>query len=665
MFLIGNGLVAGKEQTAKLTGEVKIRTISSRDSTMWMILETDNTGQLAGFHLQIEKLPARGINALCEGSDYHCGSGFCVSYNAKCDGFTDCYANNADELRCAYIHCPGSYLCDKAPDVNISKCVTMDEVCDGEIECPGGDDETFCDVKKCPDDCSCQYEGESLIVSCEQGWADETLNNMARTSNSLVLSEGHIGILEPAIFKGLANLHTLSLEGNSIDILEQGCFDGLYNVTWLDLSRNNMSYIQSNSFEGMPILQELYLWDVPLTTIHSDAFAGATLLKTLVLIRERARYISITVHENGFRGLTALRKLYVDDHHLCCHFDTLDDCITLEPQPPLFMCGSLMQNSVLRISMWILGISALIGNAYVIVLRIREKTKNLIAAKQSVLIGSLAVSDCLMGVYMVILASVDVYYGDEYFIYSDDWRSSGLCKLESFLSLLSSEASVFFITLITFDRFLCIVFPLSTIKFHLRSCRVATLIAWLIAFVLALVPTLLAGPESEFYDLSDVCIGLPLITRPTSYNIESSDVGGLNSARTFDLPVPEQFKPAWFFSIFIFLGLNLVCFLFIFVCYFVMFINVKIVRQKMKGVINHDRDADLKLAVKMSAIVGTDFICWMPVIIMGLLSQTGAAVIPLQMYTWSVVFIIPINSSLNPYLYTIATLITDYRKQES
>ena len=44
----------------------------------------------------------------------------------------------------AYIHCPGSYLCDKVPDVNISKCVTLEEVCDGEVGCPGGDDETLC-----------------------------------------------------------------------------------------------------------------------------------------------------------------------------------------------------------------------------------------------------------------------------------------------------------------------------------------------------------------------------------------------------------------------------------------------------------------------------------------------------------------------------------------
>ena len=319
-----------------------------------------------------------------------------------------------------------------------------------------------------------------------------------------------------------------------------------------------------------------------------------------------------------------------------------------------------MQNSVLRVSMWVLGVSALMGNAYVIVIRFQEKPRSPTHTKQGLLVLNLAMSDCLMGVYMVILASVDLYYGDQYFIHSDVWRSSTLCKLESFLSLLSSEASILFITLITLDRFLSIMFPFNSIQFRSKSIKVAAAINWVFAFLLGFIPTYYAGSDSDLYDLSDVCVGLPLITRPASYNIESSGIDGLNTGRSFDLPIPDEFKPAWYFSIAIFLGLNFVCFLFIFICYIIMFFHVKLISKDVKQASN--RTDDLKIAVRMAAIVGTDFICWMPVIIMGILSQTGAAVIPLQMYTWSVVFILPINSSLNPYLYTIASLITDYRK---
>ena len=319
-----------------------------------------------------------------------------------------------------------------------------------------------------------------------------------------------------------------------------------------------------------------------------------------------------------------------------------------------------MQNFILRVSMWVLGLSALIGNACVIVFRFQEKPRGPTHAKQRVLIGNLAVSDCLMGVYMVVLASVDLYYRDQYFIHSDVWRSSFLCKLESFLSLLSSEASILFITLITLDRFLSIVFPFSSVQFRGRSTKIAVVLIWVVSFLLGFVPTYYAGSDSDLYDLSDVCVGLPLITRPTSYNIESSGIDGPNSGRSFDLPIPDEFKPAWYFSIAIFLVFNFACFLFIFILYTIMFIHVKLASIRVKHAAN--RSDDIKMAVRMAAIVGTDFLCWVPVIIMGILSQIGAAVIPLQMYTWSVVFILPINSSLNPYLYTIASLIGDYKK---
>ena len=62
----------------------------------------------------------------------------------------------------------------------------------------------------------------------------------------------------------------------------------------------------------------------------------------------------------------------------------------------------------------------------------------------------------------------------------------------------------------------------------------------------------------------------------------------------------------------------------------------------------------IKLAIRMALIVGTDFICWMPIIIMGLLSASGAVEIPADVYAWTAVFILPLNSSLNPYLYTFS-----------
>ncbi|XP_072043555.1 uncharacterized protein [Amphiura filiformis] len=61
------------------------------------------------------------------------------------------------------------------------------------------------------------------------------------------------------------------------------------------------------------------------------------------------------------------------------------------------------------------------------------------------------------------------------------------------------------------------------------------------------------------------------------------------------------------------------------------------------------------MAMKMLFLVGTDFVCWMPVIVLGILSTCNIIIISPIVYVWTAVFILPINSSLNPYLYTILT----------
>ena len=200
-----------------------------------------------------------------------------------------------------------------------------------------------------------------------------------------------------------------------------------------------------------------------------------------------------------------------------------------------------MQNALLRVCMWILGFSAIFGNVFVIIVRLTEVTDSVTQVKQRLFICSLAMSDCLMGVYMIILSSADSYYGNDYFRMSQEWRTGSVCKVAGFLGLLASEASVFFITILSIDRFLSIVFPFNPIKLRSKSSKVTVAIIWILAFVIALVPVLLAGPDSDFYDLSDVCIGLPLITRPSSFTIETSGVSSqLAFVVLFDCYIPSD-----------------------------------------------------------------------------------------------------------------------------
>ena len=69
---------------------------------------------------------------------------------------------------------------------------------------------------------------------------------------------------------------------------------------------------------------------------------------------------------------------------------------------------------------------------------------------------------------------------------------------------------------------------------------------------------------------------------------------------------------------------------------------------------------DLAIARHLSLVVVTDFCCWFPICIMGLMAQSGYA-ISSKTYAWSAVVVMPINSALNPFLYTMPALKKLYK----
>ncbi|XP_038050248.1 CUB and sushi domain-containing protein 3-like [Patiria miniata] len=647
---------------ARLTGNIKLTTVVSSGYAMFIKFTSDNTGSAKGFKIHFQAV--NKTSKFCTGSDFDCnGEEFCVSEDAKCNGFNDCLRYQ-DETDCAEVNCPGNYMCDNEiisdDDLVDFQCVTLDLVCNGRTDCPEHDDEVQCDKKKCPSDCNCYYDSNRLVIKCLGSWEQSTVDNMAKTVATLSLNGGNVTVLKKGTFKGMNSLRTLSLSDNNIVTIETRTFDGLDNLMWLELSNNQIYELESYSFQELGSLEGLTFWNVPLQRVNDYAFTGLAKLQKLSIIRG-VLDSPLTVAPKGFDGLHSLQTLYVDDHRLCCYFPDVT-CTSIEPRPPLFMCSNLMPNLALRIFMWILGISALVGNFGIMIWRFREKNSKASRQVHSFLVFNLAVSDFFMGVYMLIIAAADVHYGDEYFMRASEWRSTVACKVASALSILSSEASVFIVTVITIDRFLCILFPFS--QFHLRrhSSRVVLFIVWFVAISVSLIPTLLADEESNVYGLSDVCIGLPLQTRATDFASTTQDIESPFSNETFDIPVALNYQPSWVFSIVLFLGVNFVCFLVILVCYVVIFIQVQL---SLKQVNRHiHRHEEIKMAGKMAIIVGTDLVCWLPIIIMGILAQSGVVTIPVEMYAWIVVFILPINSSLNPYLYTISSCVAD-RKREN
>lgn len=212
------------------------------------------------------------------------------------------------------------------------------------------------------------------------------------------------------------------------------------------------------------------------------------------------------------------------------------------------------------------------------------------------LITNLAVGDFFMGVYLMIIAVVDTYYRGIYMVHDRFWRESPMCKFSGFLSTLSSELSVFTLTLITLDRLICIIFPFRMKRLGLKEAKIVMLILWIFVILLSVIPLLGLDYFHNFYGRSGVCLALHI--------------------------TPDKPR-GWEYAVFVFLAVNLVSFAVIFLSYLWMF---KVAQQTRSAVRTPEAKTDQAMARRMTLIVMTDFLCWVPIILLGIASLGGAKI---------------------------------------
>ena len=245
---------------------------------------------------------------------------------------------------------------------------------------------------------------------------------------------------------------------------------------------------------------------------------------------------------------------------------------------------------------------------------------------------NLAIADLLMGVYMLIIAYQNTIWDGIYYKHDISWRASDLCIFAGVVSTVSSEVSVLTLTVTTFDRLICIVFPFRFQRMSLKKAVVTMIFVWLLGLAIAITPLLHDAyfhdfdRNVHFYGRSAVCL---------PFHLSAEKI------------------PGWEYSVSIFLALNSVSFIFILAAYLVMYRTIT----KAGNAVRSTRlKQDSTIAKRMMFIILTDFFCWFPVIVISILSLTGHFDDPKgAAYAWIAVFVLPINSSLNPLLYTFST----------
>ncbi|XP_048590312.1 uncharacterized protein LOC5511434 isoform X2 [Nematostella vectensis] len=492
-------------------------------------------------------------------------------------------------------------------------------------------------------------------------YIDLSRNNIFRISQdafhdlsslaTLRLQSNFITRLSIEMFKNLMNLRTLDIGNNLIKDIPSGVFANVRDLQVLSFQSNKVSNMDSHSFATVNNLTHLYLQNNKITALSPGVFANLSKLQVLYLNGNRLKKLSrdvfrglvslrelnlhnneiTTIDEDTFTDLTNLKKLTMDCFLFCCYaVKTLPGIECNSSKNAFSSCDDLMKNKALQVCIWILGSLALLGNLCVVVWRIIVTERN---KAHSFLLTNLAVADWLMGCYLIIIAIKDLEWRGEYFKHDVAWRSSRLCQFAGALSMISSEVSVLILTTITADRFACIVFAFKFRRLKFNTAVYIAVSIWLFGIIVSVLPIL--GGIEYFYD----------------HSWQAGFYG--RSAVCLPLQLSQERYPGWEYSVTLFIGLNAVAFSFILIAYIAMFWKVRTVS---RGVRSTQIRTESSVAKRMVFIILTDFCCWMPVIVIGVLSLLGKFPDPeKQVYVWTAVFVLPVNSSINPVLYTFST----------
>ncbi|XP_043929969.1 thyrotropin receptor isoform X2 [Protopterus annectens] len=287
--------------------------------------------------------------------------------------------------------------------------------------------------------------------------------------------------------------------------------------------------------------------------------------------------------------------------------------IACTPEPDEFNpCEDIMGYEFLRIVVWFVNLLAILGNIFVLFILLTSHYKLTVPR---FLMCNLAFADFCMGIYLLLIASVDLHTRSEYYNHAIDWQTGPGCNAAGFFTVFASELSVYTLTVITLERWYAITFAMRLDrKLRLRHASVIMLGGWVFCFLLAILP--LAGVSS--YTKVSIC-----------------------------LPMDTKAPLAQAYIVFV-LMLNIIAFVIICACYIKIYITVRNPQYKSGS-------KDTKIAKRMAVLIFTDFMCMAPISFYALSAILNKPLITVTNSKILLVLFYPLNSCANPFLYAIFT----------
>ena len=575
-------------------------------------------------------------------NQFKCPKSYCIPYMYVCDGKWDCW-NGHDEHQCESRSCKNLFLCSKT-----SVCIPLDSVCNDISDCPYNDDEYFC--INCLKGCGCL----GLAISCKNktfllvssidlnaylyiNIQESTLMPFSGLSKTILLTLSHNNISNfYFVFPtgSYQQLRILSLEFNRISVIKKHTNKVEFsNLLVLNLSQNIISKIENSGFASF---RSLYTLDLSSNEIHhliSDELDGLYQLKVLNLFGN----ILIKTTLNMFSILN-LNLVHTESLQVCCIANKYGVLCTSKP---IFFhsCHRLLNNLWVRLCVWIFGCSILCSNILSLYFfnlhkSDRNPSNTKIKSVNSIILRTINILDLLFGLYLILIEIIDSIYGIHFIEYDLSWRQSLFCKILAGATLFLIITSCGMIFLISFSRYTGIMYPLNN-PLNLKRTKLIIFTLVFIVIFTSFVVLLVNFHLTPKYHLSNsLCIVL-------------GDAEGSYSLKLM----------TWFTSCILFL-----CLLATSILYFMIVKQVKKAADSMKTFTILGQSQSWLSTRKHSITICLCLsLCYIPGSVTFFCSTLSNKYSLVLIYITTLI-ILPINSILNPYIYSLSGTLKKLNK---
>ena len=348
----------------------------------------------------------------------------------------------------------------------------------------------------------------------------------------------------------------------------------------------------------------------------------------------------------------------------------------------------MITEPAIKAAFWIIGFAVILGNFYVIVTSIsilKEKKTLLGVGFQQVIILNISIADFIMGVYLLTIAAYSESFSGRYGAVDHKWRSSLTCSIIGSLVVISSQASCFLMVVLTAFRLTNIVNAIESLSSTLRRWIICVITAWVLSFIIGIVPMIISSyfmhsisffstfynGSLNSYQLTEFACRVAALSNKT-IEFNGNEFQSVNKFVENGLPqnisvamfgyygqtsicMPRFYvaygASSWEYTIII-ITVNFLSFVFIAFGY------IWIVKHTSKSSANvgrvQNKQANAQAARmqrRIARIIATDFCCWIPICIMAYV-RLGVKFSDI-VYQISAVLLLPINSALNPFLFTL------------